>query len=97
MTALQSLLGEKGRTALETSERGRGGAAPTKWGAGRSPASIEGGWVGPSRAACSSGMGVWGAAPPQREGGAASGACGLLRDGAEEALGVLAEREAAVD
>ena len=36
---------------------GRGGAAPTE-------KKSEGGWVGQSRAACSSGMGVWGAQLP---------------------------------
>ena len=34
------------RSALEGSGWGRGGVAPTNGGAGRSPASIEGGWVG---------------------------------------------------
>ena len=45
------------RCALETSGWGRGGAAPTE-------RKSEGGWVGQSRAARSSGMGVWGAQPP---------------------------------
>ena len=40
----------EGSCALDGSEWGCGGCAPAKRGAGRSPASIEGGWAGESRA-----------------------------------------------